>query len=108
MAALETMQPAMAPITISAAVQPATPALVVINVRPDVKKQIVDRAKRRIARFVLTMFAMAGTDDEKAALVSLAISEATSVPGMNGIFFTNKLPIWILIYIFCSYYQNNK
>ncbi|KAG1820106.1 hypothetical protein EV424DRAFT_1347197 [Suillus variegatus] len=83
MAALETMQPAMAPITISAAVQPATPALVVINVRPDVKKQIVDRAKRRIARFVLMTFAMAGTDDEKAALVSLVISEATSVPGMN-------------------------
>jgi hypothetical protein len=107
-AALETMQPAMAPITIPAAVQPATPALVVINVRPDVKKQIVDRAKRRISRFVLTTFAMAGTDDEKAALVSLVISEATSVPGMNGIFFTNKLPIWILIYIFCSYYQNNK
>ncbi|KAG1875874.1 hypothetical protein C8R48DRAFT_768728 [Suillus tomentosus] len=82
-AALETMQPAMAPITIPAAVQPAMPALVVINVRPDVKKQIVDRAKRRISRFVLTTFAMAGTDDEKAALVSLAISEATSVPGMN-------------------------
>ncbi|KAG2066511.1 hypothetical protein BDR04DRAFT_1160180 [Suillus decipiens] len=80
MAALKTMQPVMAPITIPAAVQPAMPALVIINVRPDVKKQIVDHAKQRIARFVLTTFAMAGTDDEKAALVSLAISEATSVP----------------------------
>ncbi|KAG1831327.1 hypothetical protein EV424DRAFT_1534414 [Suillus variegatus] len=82
-AALKTMQPAMAPITIPTAVQPATPTLVIINIRPDVKKQIVDRAKRRIARFVLTMFAMAGTDDEKAALVSLTISEVTSMPGMN-------------------------
>ncbi|KAG2366008.1 hypothetical protein BDR07DRAFT_1373951 [Suillus spraguei] len=53
------------------AVQPAMPALVIINVRPNVKKQIVDHAKQRIARFVLTTFAMAGIDDEKAALVFL-------------------------------------
>ncbi|KAG2130429.1 uncharacterized protein EDB93DRAFT_1255911 [Suillus bovinus] len=43
-AALNTMQPMMPPTTIPAAVQPTT-ALVVINVRPNVKKQIVDRAK---------------------------------------------------------------
>ncbi|KAG2096552.1 uncharacterized protein F5147DRAFT_656610 [Suillus discolor] len=84
MAALNIMQPAMAPImqpvmAIPTTVQPNMPPLVVINVRPNVKKQIVDCAKRRITRFVLTMSAMAGTDDEKAALVSLTISEATSV-----------------------------
>ncbi|KAG1847681.1 hypothetical protein DFJ58DRAFT_730094 [Suillus subalutaceus] len=69
--------------TIPTAVQPTAPAPVVINVRPDVRKQIVDRAKRRIVRFILTTSAMAGTDDERARLVSLAISEATSMPGMN-------------------------
>ncbi|KAG2123243.1 hypothetical protein DEU56DRAFT_917552 [Suillus clintonianus] len=64
-----------------AAVQPTTPAL--INVNSLVKKQILNSAKRRILRFFLTASAMAGTDGERAALVSLAISESSSMPGMN-------------------------
>ncbi|KAG1866754.1 hypothetical protein F4604DRAFT_1928050 [Suillus subluteus] len=69
--------------TIPTAVQPTAPAPVIINVRPNVRKQIVDHTKRRIVRFILTTSAMAGTDDERAGLVSLVISEATSMPGMN-------------------------
>ncbi|KAG1854863.1 hypothetical protein F4604DRAFT_1932492 [Suillus subluteus] len=69
--------------TIPTAVQPTAPAPVVINVRPDVRKQIVDRTKRRIVRFILMMSAMAGTDDERAGLVSLVISEVTSMLGMS-------------------------
>ncbi|KAG2145803.1 hypothetical protein DEU56DRAFT_753880 [Suillus clintonianus] len=64
-----------------AAVQPTTPAL--INVNSLVKKQILNSAKRRILRFFLTASAMAGTDGERVALVSLAISESSSMPGMN-------------------------
>ncbi|KAG1772878.1 hypothetical protein EV702DRAFT_1201346 [Suillus placidus] len=69
--------------TIPTTVQPTASAPVVIDVRPKVRKQIVIRAKKRIMRFILTTSAMAGTDNERVTLVSLAISEATSMLGMN-------------------------
>ncbi|KAG2129637.1 hypothetical protein DEU56DRAFT_758132, partial [Suillus clintonianus] len=62
-----------------AAVQPTTPAL--INVNSLVKKQILNSAKRRILRFFLTASAMAGTDGERAALVSRDFRVV--MPGMN-------------------------
>ncbi|KAG1863431.1 hypothetical protein C8R48DRAFT_773469 [Suillus tomentosus] len=91
------MQPAIMPVmpvepvtsqstsnTVPAAMQPAGPGPIILDVTPQVKKQIVERAKRRIVRFILTANAMAGTDDTGVALVSVAISEAASIPGLNA------------------------
>ncbi|KAG1852191.1 hypothetical protein F4604DRAFT_1686682 [Suillus subluteus] len=87
-ALLETMamQPAIMPvvqfmpIAVPAAMQPAVPDPIVIDVASEVRKQIIEHVKRRIVRFLLTAHVMASTDNMGAALVSLAILEAVSIP----------------------------
>ncbi|KAG1893406.1 uncharacterized protein F5891DRAFT_1196451 [Suillus fuscotomentosus] len=76
------MQPAIMPVmpvepvtsqstsnTVPAAMQPAGPGPIILDVTPQVKKQIVEQEF---------------TDDTGAALVSVAISEAASIPGLNA------------------------
>lgn len=80
--AVVTPHPAI--ISITPTVQQPSPPII-INVSHEVKKQIVDRTKRKVTRFLLTPSTMATTDYEKTQLVSQAISESTpAIPGMNG------------------------